>query len=294
MTWDTHPETKRRASKHASRARSLAGALLVIGALALPVTAWADEPDTEAVTDQNAAALAEVGAAPAAPNEDARAPARGTGLAALDLGEAGRLTVDLPAKGEGRSEDGLTTVYDATAPGAAISVQPTRRGLRTLITIDDSSAPERYAFPIAGDVDRLDAPGNGSVIAYDASGTAIATLAEAWAVDAEGRVVPTHFEIRGTTIVQVVEHRGEGFAYPITADPWWNPFSWDWEKIGRAVVSGLKRCGTGALTGALGIAGGVVTINLIKQSAGTFMVRAAGGPYVYVAAAVAGCISKLL
>jgi len=84
--------------------------------------------------------------------------------------------------------------------------------------------------------------------------------------------------------VQLVEHRGGGFAYGITADPWWNPFSWNWSKFGRRSVSGLTRCGGGALKGALGIGGGVVTVNLIKKGAGTFMVRAAGDPYVYVAA----------
>jgi len=94
--------------------------------------------------------------------------------------------------------------------------------------------------------------------------------------------------------VQVVEHRGGDFTYGITADPWWNPFSWNWSKIGHAFVSGLTRCGGGALKGALGIGGGVVTVNLIKKGAGTFMVRAAGGPYVYVAAGAAGCIQDLL
>lgn len=97
----------------------------------------------------------------------------------------------------------------------------------------------------------------------------------------------------GTTVAQVVEHRDGGFAYAITADPWWNRFSWNWSKIGHALVSDLKRCGHGALVGA-GVGGGVVTVNRIEKGAGTYMVRAAGGPYVYVTFAVAGCISKLL
>lgn len=196
--------------------------------------------------------------------------------------------------GAGRSADGLTTVYDAKAPGAAISLEPTAGGLRALITIDSSLAPERYAFPISGSAARLAAVGEGSVIAYDAGGAAIATLAPAWARDATGRAVPTHYELDGTTVAQVVEHRGGGFTYGITADPWWNPLSWDWEKIGRAAVSGLTSCAGGALKGALGIGGGVVAVNVVKTGAGTFMVRAAGGPYVYVAAAAAGCITDLL
>jgi len=155
-------------------------------------------------------------------------------------------------------------------------------------------APERYAFPISGDAARLVNTGDGSVVAYDSSMATIAMLAPAWARDAGGRAVPSHYELDGTTVIQVVEHRAGGFAYGITADPWWNPLSWDWEKIGEVAVSGLTKCGGGALKGALGIGGGVVTVNMIKKGAGTYMVRAAGGPYVYVAAATAGCIQELL
>lgn len=155
-------------------------------------------------------------------------------------------------------------------------------------------APERYPFPISGDAASLEPTGDGSVIAYNAEGDPIATLAPAWAVDANGLNVPTHYELDGTTVIQVVEHRGSGYAYGITADPWWNPFSWDWSKIGHAVVNGLKRCGGGAAKAALGIGAGTVTVNVLKKGAGTYMVRAAGGPYFYVTAAVAGCVVDLL
>jgi hypothetical protein len=37
-----------------------------------------------------------------------------------------------------------------------------------------------------------------------------------------GREVPTHYEIDGTTLVQVIDHRGGDWQYGITADPnWW-------------------------------------------------------------------------
>ena len=119
---------------------------------------------------------------------------------------------------------------------------------------------------------------DGAVLAFGPDGQVVARLAPPWARDADGRSVPTHFELDGLTVVQIVEHRGGGFAYGIVADPWWNPFSWDWSRIGRTAVSGLTRCGGGALKGALGVGGGVVTVNLIRRGAGTFLVRAAGGP----------------
>ena len=33
--------------------------------------------------------------------------------------------------------------------------------------------------------------------------------------------VPTHYIVRGSTLIQVVEHRTSSVAYPVTADPWW-------------------------------------------------------------------------
>lgn len=51
----------------------------------------------------------------------------------------------------------------------------------------------------------------------------VATLAAPWAVDANGKSVPTHYEINGTTVNQVVDTTPDT-AYPVTADPsvaWW-------------------------------------------------------------------------
>lgn len=40
-----------------------------------------------------------------------------------------------------------------------------------------------------------------------------------WAFDANGTPVPTHYEVQGSTLVQVVDHTGAGIAYPVVADP---------------------------------------------------------------------------
>ncbi|WP_297006681.1 hypothetical protein [uncultured Corynebacterium sp.] len=44
-----------------------------------------------------------------------------------------------------------------------------------------------------------------------------------WAKDAEGKEVPTHFEVRGNSLVQVVDFDGNTF-FPVVADP---RFNWD-------------------------------------------------------------------
>ena len=42
-----------------------------------------------------------------------------------------------------------------------------------------------------------------------------------WAVDTNGTKVPTHFEINGTELTQVIKHKGGNFTYGITTDPDW-------------------------------------------------------------------------
>jgi hypothetical protein len=61
---------------------------------------------------------------------------------------------------------------------------------------------------------------DGAIEALYAAGLVIAGRAAPWARDAHGRDVPAHFEVDVMTIIQVVEHRGGGYAYGITADPW--------------------------------------------------------------------------
>ena len=62
---------------------------------------------------------------------------------------------------------------------------------------------------------------DGSVAAYDAAGTLNGGFPAPWARDGNGRSVPTHFEVQGTTLVQVIEHRSAVYQYGVTADPFW-------------------------------------------------------------------------
>lgn len=197
--------------------------LLISAVLGLLMTsvmvgpAFAD--DAASVVDQNAEAMAIEGAAPAAPNSDVTLPASGTGLAALELPGGGALTLDLPAKGSADKE-GLTTVFNGTATDTQVAVQPTAEGLRALITIESPNAPERFPFPVGGEVAQLVGQDDGSVLALDADGVLVTSLAPPWARDADGKDVPTRYELEGTTVVQVVDHRSGTYAYGITADPW--------------------------------------------------------------------------
>jgi hypothetical protein len=94
-------------------------------------------------------------------------------------------------------------------------------GTRALINVDGPSAPQRYGFALSGNVARLKLNRDGSVAAYDSAGTMIGGFAAPWARDAAGQPVPTRFEVKGTSLVQVIEHRSRTFQYGVTADPFW-------------------------------------------------------------------------
>src|SRR5690606_33551827 len=78
----------------------------------------------------------------------------------------------------------------------------------------------------------------------DSDGGYLGGVGAAWARDAEGRDVPTRYEVDGTTVTQVVEHTAEGIVHPVVADPWLgiDLFSETWydEYDGQLKVSAQK------------------------------------------------------
>lgn len=93
--------------------------------------------------------------------------------------------------------------------------------VQILTLIDDATAPENYSYAVdvsAGASLTIDE--DGAVHITSATGEFIGGVAPAWAVDANGALVPTTYQVDGTTLTQVVDHNGGQFAYPIVADPW--------------------------------------------------------------------------
>jgi len=124
---------------------------------------------------------------------------------------------------------GDIVVYSDTAQPADLAVQATEQGVRALITIKDASAPHTYAFPVEGpEGSRLvTAAEYGMGVEYDtgevllvaADGVTVLGLFDApWATDANGAPVPTHYEVSGTSLTQVVEF-DQHTAFPVVADP---------------------------------------------------------------------------
>lgn len=191
-------------------------AALIAGAIS---PAAADASDG-AVVDR---AVEQAGATKAAANESVRIPRRGASPVAVS-NEHGQFGFSLPAKGAGVGlPDGLTTQYSGTDDESSIAVQPLASGVRALIRINSEAAAEEYRFSFDGSVSSLVKNQDGSVSIIDDQGTEIGQVEAPWALDSGGREVPTHYEVDGAALVQVVEHRGGGYAYGIVADPsvWW-------------------------------------------------------------------------
>ena len=123
-----------------------------------------------------------------------------------------------------------------------VALRPTSSGIQIVSVIPDNSASEEYEYPLSiPDGAQIYETDNGAYVFEAADQSGLGKIESPWAVDALGASVPTHFELRGTTLVQIVEHHTNEFQYPITADPQW---SYTHTAIARtgygAIVSGSE------------------------------------------------------
>ena len=159
--------------------------------------------------------------------------------------------VGLPGGSAPGVVDGGSVVYPDVATDAAVVARPTADGAQALIVISDSSAPTEFAFPVRIEGARSELrPGPDHTVEVWEEGAQFpsATIAQPWATDADGNPVPTHFDIRGTSVVQVVDHRGA--AYPVVADP---KFTWGW-LTGTAYLNRLETRSLKTFSAAAGLA----------------------------------------
>ena len=85
--------------------------------------------------------------------------------------------------------------------------------------IDNAKAPKRYDYPIeVPEGASLTQDPRGTIAVVTADGSPIRVFGEAWAKDANGEAVPTHYEVRGNTLTQVVDFT-EATSFPVVADP---------------------------------------------------------------------------
>ncbi len=110
-------------------------------------------------------------------------------------------------------------VYDNNDGSSTVPIPQPDGTLQITIVIDGPEAPSRFVYPLTlPDGGELIDAGDGYFAILGSDGLPIAMVEPAWALDANGVAVDTHYEIAGNDLVQVVNHN-VGYAYPIVADP---------------------------------------------------------------------------
>lgn len=208
---------------------------------------------------------------PASTGEDVQIDPVGS----IGSGAASTIGIGLPVPAgvEAAVASNGSVVYQDSALDVAVAVQTSAHSVRMVTVLENSEAPTRFAYPIQGADPQLNA--SGGVDLYDHVSLAteagekveqrvVVLSAEApWARDASGRALPTHYEVDGGTVYQVVE-TDSTTQYPVVADP-------NWLKIGKCAAAVAYVAFSAAF-----VVGKSVAIVKAVRAAGVF-VREVGG-----------------
>ncbi|GGM76662.1 hypothetical protein GCM10012275_54230 [Longimycelium tulufanense] len=205
-----------------------------------------------AAAGQQAATQPREGIRVTLPDENSRKITLGTGEGLPQITLA---LPETPGDHAGTSVSG-TKVFRAQDKKFAVVAEPVADGARSLVTIHGDAAPTRYDFnvelPHGVQAAQQD---DGSVVlaaTQDGVRLELGRIQAPWARDAAGKKVPTHYEVKGNTLTQVVDHHGA--AYPVVADPkltygwgvYLNGFGTEWRALYYA-AGGLIAGGIGAV-----------------------------------------------
>lgn len=119
---------------------------------------------------------------------------------------------------DGVSDSPGSLTFDNNNGTSSVSLVRDDGAVQVMTVIDSPVAPIAFDYPIdlpAGA--KLIATDDGAAV-VDNRGEPLGTFALPWARDAAGADVPTWYEVRGSTLAQVVEHSAS-YAYPVVADP---------------------------------------------------------------------------
>ncbi|WP_430593263.1 DUF2599 domain-containing protein [Humidisolicoccus flavus] len=112
-------------------------------------------------------------------------------------------------------------VYSDASDYNVVPLAHSDGSLQINLVLENTDAPTRFDFDYSAEGGAsLELTSEGFVVILDGVGAYLGGIDPAWAFDANGREVPTHFEVRGSSLTQVVDHTSSNFAYPIVADPW--------------------------------------------------------------------------
>lgn len=165
-------------------------------------------------------------------------PKDGNNAVVMDDGEKEKIGMYLPEEAstsKGVLTENGTIIYNNEEKSVTVGVQPLQEmtnnvsfeGVRTTITIADSTASKEYEFAydlpagykLVTAADYLgDEYDTGEVYIVDQENIITTIIDPAWAKDANGNDIETYYKVNGNTLVQVVNF-DEDTAFPVVADP---------------------------------------------------------------------------
>lgn len=98
-------------------------------------------------------------------------------------------------------------------------------GFRVLTVMENSEAPNEYTYKIDTDKGVKLVDNEGAVEIQDKEGNHKATVLPPFAIDAEGKAVPTWFSVSGNKLTQHVD-TSQVEAWPVLLDPWVSSYWW--------------------------------------------------------------------
>jgi hypothetical protein len=166
------------------------------------------------------------------------APANSRGKLAFASTQSSKtLTIGLPAEVAQTdavlASDG-SVVYGSDSGTSSIVVQGFTNGVRMLTTLASKDAGTSFSYPLdLQKGSRIEVQDNGSVLVVGPDGSFLGGLLAPWSKDRNGASVPTHYEVHGNSVVQVIDGNPAALAYPVVADPYWfidliDSWQWQW------------------------------------------------------------------
>jgi len=194
------------------------------------------------------------------------------------------MAVGLPgARESGRGvelRDGAVAFPGETFSNAVIASDD---GVQFLTTLSGPASPTRFEYELdLPNGTKLEDLGGGLAAVVDAEGLPLLQIRPAWARDAEGANVATHYSVEGQTLVQHVFHRQRGVTYPVVADPkfeWWGVLPT--VKLNRSDTYKMRYGSTPAKLSLCVALGGVAGVALAVPCAVSIAVLSAKAGTVY-------------
>jgi len=147
----------------------------------------------------------------------------------LGLGESLRIGLPFAQQASDATDSALPGVvaFDNNNGSTTVPLIKADGTLQINTVIENAQAPRRYDYPIeVPDGASVVQTPDGTVAIVTADGSPLRVFGDAWAKDANGEPVPTHYEVHGNTLTQVIDFT-EHTAFPVVADPSTSAYSYN-------------------------------------------------------------------